>query len=264
MQSSSPAAEISKELVHVQTSTVFALLPNLSLISIGKPNEQKPPDIDVSGLPNSDVVSRIHAQIWISGDEYYITDLGSSNGTYVNGVKLQPKVFCTLNPGDTIALGQGDKVTFLFRVKQSSTSATANTTPNSAPTRITSPTTSQNREGEVALANKLIGIGLILAGVTFFSTSLYVSIYFFSTPGILLGTSGVIALNWGGRDNRILGWVLIGIGIALFIGSGVVVSSVSLIPMLISFAVITCGIQLLRTGKVFNFDPLTFQQGIKK
>ncbi|MBD2499385.1 FHA domain-containing protein [Anabaena azotica] len=264
MQSSSPAAEISKELVHLQTSTVFALLPNLSLISIGKPNEQKPPDIDVSGLPDADVVSRIHAQIWISGGEYYITDLGSSNGTYVNGVRLQAKVFCTLNPGDTIALGQGDKVTFLFRVKQSSTSATGNAAPNSAPTKITSPTTSPNGEGEVALVSKLIGIGLIIAGVAFFSTSLYVNIYFLSTPGILLGTSGVIALNWGGRDNRILGWVLIGIGIALFIGSGVVVSSVSLIPMLISFAAITCGIQLLRTGKVFNFDPLTFQQGIKK
>lgn len=263
MQRSSPTAEIFKELVHVQTNTAFAISPNLSLVSIGKPNEQKPPDIDVSGLPDSNVVSRIHAQIWVSGDEYYITDLGSSNGTYVNGVKLQPKIFCTLNPGDIIVLGQGDKVTFLFRVKQNRTSETANATPNSAPTRITSPTTSQE-EKEVALANKLIGIGLILAGVTFLSTSLYVSIYFRSTPAILLCMAGVVTLNWSGRDNRILGWVLIGIGIALFIGSGVVVSSVSLIPMLISFAAIACGIQLLRTGKVFNFNPLTLQQGIKK
>lgn len=264
MHSSSPTTEVSQELVHIQTNTAFAISPNLSVISIGKPNEQKPPDIDVSGLPDSDVVSRIHAQIWINGNEYYIMDLGSSNGTYVNGVKLQPKVLCTLNPGDTIALGQGDKVTFLFRCKQSITSSTANTTSNSAPTKITSPTTSQNGEGEVALAHKLIGIALILVGVTFFSTNFYLSIHFLSTPGILLGTSGVIALNWGGRDHRILGWVLIGIGIALFIGSGVVVSSVALIPMLISFAVVTCGIQLLRTGKVLNFDPLTFQQGMKK
>lgn len=263
MQRSSPTAEIFKELVHVQTNTAFAISPNLSLISIGKPNEQKPPDIDVSGLPDSDVVSRIHAQVWISGDEYYITDLGSSNGTYVNGVKLQPKVFSTLNPGDRIALGQGDKVTFLFRIKQSSTSNTSNFTPNSAPTRITSPTTIVE-EGEVAFANKLIGLGLILTGVTFLSTSLYVSTYFRSTPAILLCIAGVVALNWGGRDNRILGWVIIGIGIALFISSGVIIGSVSLFSLLISFAAISCGIQLLTTGKVFNFNPLTFQQGVKK
>jgi pSer/pThr/pTyr-binding forkhead associated (FHA) protein len=262
MQSSSPTAEIFKELVHVQTNTAFAISPNLSLISIGKPNEQKPPDIDVSGLPDSDVVSRIHAQVWISSDEYYITDLGSSNGTYVNGVKLQPKVFSILNPGDRIALGQGDKVTFLFKVKQINTSNTNNFTPNSAPTRITSPTTTQ--EGEVAFVNKLIGLGLILAGVTFLSTSLYVSVYFRSTPGILLCIAGVVALNWVGRDNRILGWVLIGIGMALFIASGVIIGSVSLFSLLISFAAISCGIQLLTTGKVFNFNPLTFQQRIKK
>ncbi|WP_322729044.1 hypothetical protein [Nostoc sp. ChiQUE01b] len=36
---------------------------NLSIVCIGKPNDQKPPDIDISGLPDSDVVSRIHAQI---------------------------------------------------------------------------------------------------------------------------------------------------------------------------------------------------------
>lgn len=264
MQSSSPAAEISKELVHVQTNTVFALSPNLSLISIGKPNEQKPPDIDVSGLPDADVVSRIHAQIWISGDEYYITDLGSSNGTYVNGVRLQAKVFFTLKPGDTIALGQGDKVSFLFRVKQSSTSDTANTTPNSAPTKITLPTTSQHGGGEVALANKLIGIGLIIAGVTFLSTSLYVSIYLRSTPAILLCIAGIVVLNWSGRDHQKLGWVLIGIGITLFIASGVIIGSISLFSMLMSFAAISCGIQLLTTGKVFNFNPLTLQQRMRK
>ncbi|BAY35964.1 FHA domain-containing protein [Nostoc sp. NIES-2111] len=90
------------------------------------------------------------------------------------------------------------------------------------------------------------------------------SIYFRSTPAILLCIAGVVALNWGGRDNRILGWVIIGIGIALFISSGVIIGSVSLFSLLISFAAISCGIQLLTTGKVFNFNPLTFQQGVKK
>lgn len=258
MYSASQTAELTLELFHFQTNTSLQFPANLSVICIGKPNEQKPPDIDISALPDSDVASRIHAQIWINGDEYHITDLGSSNGTYVNGAKLQPQVFFPLHPGDRISLGQGEKITFMFRVQQQSASATKNPPPNSAPTKITAPTIGKEEE-QVILASKLIGLGLILAGITFLSTSIYVSIYLRSTPGILLCIAGVVALNWGGRDNRKLGWVLIGIGIALFIASGVVMGSVSLFSLLVSFAGISCGYQLFTTGKVFNFNPLTLQ-----
>lgn len=263
MYSASHSADLNLELFHIQTNKPFALPANLSIICIGKPNDQKPPDIDVSGLTDSDVVSRVHAQIWVNSNEYHISDMGSSNGTYINGVKLQPKVFCQLHIGDTISLGQGDKVTFMFRVKPSATSATQNPAPNSAPTKISPPTTS-NQETQIVLASKLIGLALILGGITFLSTSIYVSFYFRSTPGIILCIAGVVALNWGGRDNRHLGWVLIGIGIALFIASGVVIGSVSLFSILMSFAAISCGFQLFTTGKVFNFNPLTLQQLIKK
>ncbi|MFN6465687.1 MAG: FHA domain-containing protein [Nostoc sp. DedVER02] len=257
MYSVSKTAEVTLELFHFQTNTSLQFPPNLSVICIGKPNDQKPPDIDISGLPDSDVASRIHAQIWVNGDEYHITDLGSSNGTYINGAKLQPQVFCPLHVGDRVSLGQEDKITFMFRVQQSA-SARKNPPANSAPTEITPPITSKEEE-QVIFASKLIGLGLILAGVTFLSTSLYVSVYLRSTPGILLCMGGVVALNWGGRDNRKLGWVLIGIGIALFIASGVVIGSVSLFSLLVSFAGISCGYQLFTTGKVFNFNPLTLQ-----
>ncbi|MFN6486582.1 MULTISPECIES: FHA domain-containing protein [unclassified Nostoc] len=257
MHSASQTAELTLELFHCQSNKSLQFPANRSVICIGKPNEQKSPDIDISGLPDSDVASRIHAQIWINGDEYHITDLGSSNGTYINGAKLQPQVFFPLHPGDRISLGQGDKITFMFRVQQSA-SATTNPLPNSAPTKITAPTIGKEEE-QVILASKLIGLGLILAGVTFLSTSIYVSVYLRSTPGILLCMGGVVALNWGGRDNRKLGWVLIGIGIALFLASGVVIGSVSLFSLLVSFAGISCGYQLFTTGKVFNFNPLTFQ-----
>ncbi|WP_375494283.1 FHA domain-containing protein, partial [uncultured Nostoc sp.] len=86
----------------------------------------------------------------INGDEYHITDLGSSNGTY-NGTKLQPQVFCPLHPGDRVSLGQGDKITFMFRVQQHSASATKNPTPNSAPTKITAPTIGKEEEDQVIL-----------------------------------------------------------------------------------------------------------------
>ncbi|NEU79482.1 FHA domain-containing protein [Nostoc sp. UIC 10630] len=258
MYSASQTAEVTLELFHFQTNTSLQFPPNLSVICIGKPNDQKLPDIDISGLPDSDVASRIHAQIWVNGDEYHITDLGSSNGTYINGAKLKPQVFCPLHVGDRVSFGQGDKITFMLRVQQHSASTAKNPTPNSAPTKITALNIGKEEE-QVIFASKLIGLGLILAGITFLSTSIYVSVYLRSTPGILLCMGGVVALNWGGHDNRKLGWVLIGIGIALFIASGVVIGSVSLFSMLVSFAGISCGYQLFTTGKVFNFNPLTLQ-----
>lgn len=104
------------KLLHLQTKTEIELPQNLSIIHIGKPNEQIPPDIDVSGFPNSEVVSRAHADIRVEGDAYYIEDIGSSNGTYINHTALSKGNRHRLRPGDRIALGKGDLVTFLFQI----------------------------------------------------------------------------------------------------------------------------------------------------
>jgi pSer/pThr/pTyr-binding forkhead associated (FHA) protein len=47
-------------------------------------------------------VSRKHARIFFRNDEYYIEDLGSTNGTYVNGIRV---VKCALRKNDLIYLG---------------------------------------------------------------------------------------------------------------------------------------------------------------
>ncbi len=104
------------QLFHVQTDTLIELPPNLSLIHLGKTNDRVPPDIDVAGFPNSEVVSRIHADIRVEGDSFYIEDTGSSNGTYINNMPLLPGNRHRLRPGDRIALGKGDLVTFLFQI----------------------------------------------------------------------------------------------------------------------------------------------------
>ncbi len=106
----------SARLLHTQTDTMIELPSQLSVIHIGKPNDQIPPDIDVSGFPNSEIVSRIHADIRVEGDAYYIEDVGSSNGTYVNHNPLPSGNRHRLRTGDRISLGKGDKVTFLFQV----------------------------------------------------------------------------------------------------------------------------------------------------
>lgn len=104
------------KLLHVQTDSLIELPAHLSVIHIGKPNDRIPPDIDVSGFPDSEIVSRIHADIRAEADAFYIEDVGSSNGTYINNMPLPMGNRHRLRPGDRIALGKGDKVTFLFQM----------------------------------------------------------------------------------------------------------------------------------------------------
>jgi len=103
------------KLFHVQTNTLIELPTELHILHLGKPNDRIPPTIDVSGFPNSEIVSRVHADIRVEGDIYYIEDVGSSNGTYINNLPLPPGNRHRLRAGDRIALGKGDKVTFIFQ-----------------------------------------------------------------------------------------------------------------------------------------------------
>jgi hypothetical protein len=64
------------------------------------------PECDLPLSPNN--VSREHARVSFRNDEYYIEDLGSTNGTYVNGIKI---VKCALRKNDQIDIG-GVKILF--------------------------------------------------------------------------------------------------------------------------------------------------------
>jgi hypothetical protein len=103
-------------LLHVQTNTILEIPGHLQVVYLGKPNEQMPPDIDVSGFPSAEVVSRIHANIRIEpGQNYYIEDIGSANGTYINHSALAKGNRHLLQDGDRIGLGKGDLVTLIFQ-----------------------------------------------------------------------------------------------------------------------------------------------------
>lgn len=103
-------------LLHIRTNTQIELPTNLPVIHVGKPNDRVPPDIDVSGFQDAEVVSRIHADIRVEGDSYYIEDAGSSNGTYINNTPLPKGNRHRLRQGDRVSLGKGDLVSFLFKV----------------------------------------------------------------------------------------------------------------------------------------------------
>ena len=59
-------------------------------------------------LSTDDSVSRQHARIRPAGAEFILEDLGSSNGTYVDGV---PIISCRLHGGDIVQIGRN---LFLF------------------------------------------------------------------------------------------------------------------------------------------------------
>ncbi len=103
-------------LQHLQTDSKIELPLHLSVIHVGKPNDRIPPDIDVSGFPDSDIVSRVHADIRVEGGIYYLEDSGSANGTYVNHTPLPPGNRHRLRAGDRISLGKGDKMTFIWQM----------------------------------------------------------------------------------------------------------------------------------------------------
>jgi hypothetical protein len=77
--------------------------------TLGRITEGQPilPDIDLSPYEGyAEGVSRLHAAIRITERGVMIVDLGSSNGTRINGQKIVPNVNYPLKDGDIIALGR--------------------------------------------------------------------------------------------------------------------------------------------------------------
>ncbi|MCK6585799.1 MAG: FHA domain-containing protein, partial [Anaerolineales bacterium] len=53
---------------------------------------------------NDAEISRKHARLMFQGGKYVLEDLGSTNGTFVNGQRLAGPV--VLKPGDVVSLGE--------------------------------------------------------------------------------------------------------------------------------------------------------------
>ena len=65
------------------------------------------PDVDLTPhRGEEDGVSRLHAKILISGGQFLLEDENSTNYTFVNRQKLQPKVPTPIKDGDEIRLGR--------------------------------------------------------------------------------------------------------------------------------------------------------------
>lgn len=86
-------------------------------VLIDKPQIQigKKENINDLAINDNSAVSRKHAVITWDDDIYYIEDLGSANGTTVNGAKVEPENPVRLEHGDSILLAN-EKI--LFKVEE--------------------------------------------------------------------------------------------------------------------------------------------------
>jgi predicted component of type VI protein secretion system len=83
-------------------------------VLIGRPGGRLPVDLDLDYYDTQDYVSRNHARVTMDQRRYYVTDVGSGNGTTVNDERLAPQSPRLLRSGDRIRLGQ---VVLQFRIR---------------------------------------------------------------------------------------------------------------------------------------------------
>lgn len=76
------------------------------VFTVGKHKEE------VDLVLEDDTISRLHARIYKEGELVYLEDLNSTNGTFKNGLRLQPYEKRRLEEGDEVRLG---KLLFVYR-----------------------------------------------------------------------------------------------------------------------------------------------------
>lgn len=95
--------------LHLLETGQMLPLTNRTEYTMGRTSEGQPimPDIDFSPFQAYAAgVSRLHAVIKRVDSNIIFMDLGSANGTYINGKRLVPNQEHTLSHGDIVALGK--------------------------------------------------------------------------------------------------------------------------------------------------------------
>ncbi|MBV6394479.1 MAG: hypothetical protein HFACDABA_00044 [Anaerolineales bacterium] len=95
--------------IHLMDSGQILPLDKRSEYTIGRVSEGQPvmPDIDLTPYnAYANGVSRLHASIRRDGKRIVIMDLGSANGSFVNGKRLTSNSERLLGHGDVVALGK--------------------------------------------------------------------------------------------------------------------------------------------------------------
>jgi len=100
------------------TNTVFTL--GAAQLTLGRFDPVSGPvDLDLTGLPGSETVSRLHAEIYYSDGAWHVKDLGSTNGVFIKAKSTPsfgPRLLAParLVDGDEVALGNARLVLTLI------------------------------------------------------------------------------------------------------------------------------------------------------
>lgn len=98
----------------VRAAWEMPIKSNPFMLGRADPETGHRPDLDMTFYDPEGYVSRRHAHIVKAKNGYFIKDLGSSNGTYINDQPLPPHTWRRLNNGDKIEIGE---VGILFLLK---------------------------------------------------------------------------------------------------------------------------------------------------
>jgi hypothetical protein len=107
------AIAITNELIivsfYLPTRSEPLIVTGAKTITIGRrdPKRNINPRIDLTEDDGAKLgVSRLHAELNLVNEDYYLKDMGSSNGTWVNKTKLEPYQPHIVKTGDEIRIGQ--------------------------------------------------------------------------------------------------------------------------------------------------------------
>jgi pSer/pThr/pTyr-binding forkhead associated (FHA) protein len=114
-------------------------------------------------------VARYHAMIERRGDSFWLNDLGSTNGTILNGLPLTAEQL--LKSGDTISLGGTTAIQVIAPEGTAQPAASASTNNDAAATSAPAPAPT---EGSVSLAHVAVAGGTALLLIVFVGLALWI------------------------------------------------------------------------------------------
>ena len=109
LQSQKPPVVRAKLVVKKTGRTGQEFVIDQEAVNIGRWDADKGvlPEIDLTNDDPGNYISRRHARIFLRGGEYFIEDMGSMNGTFVNkSPRLIPNSPMKLQNGDEIVMGR--------------------------------------------------------------------------------------------------------------------------------------------------------------
>ncbi|KAI9223241.1 hypothetical protein BC828DRAFT_376437 [Blastocladiella britannica] len=141
-------------------------------IKLGRTTSNKTAPAASNGFFESKVLSRTHADVWAEDGRVFIRDLGSSNGTFVNGERLseenQQSVPHELHTGDRIDFGvdinndtgteiQFKKVVVFVRIAAPGSSASPSRKSGGSPTYTAAQSSQQAGDGGATMTRPMAG-----------------------------------------------------------------------------------------------------------